>query len=72
MTGVDEESGPLWGAGFLSKLFFESYSEGISLGEIFTDAISSYYSYYQMNDPVTPQEFILIGDPSLKIGGCTK
>jgi len=60
---------PDQGIELLNLLFFKSYKENITLGQQFTDSIISFINYTNGSDPITPQEFILIGDPSLKIGG---
>ncbi|RLF43622.1 MAG: hypothetical protein DRN29_09825 [Thermoplasmata archaeon] len=66
-TGVDA-SGPHWGAGYLAYKFFESYQETDILGEVFVNAQEKYLAK-NPGDKWTIQEFILLGDPSLKIGG---
>ena len=67
-TGVDE-NGPHWGSGFLAYHFFSSYmnSSDKILGNIFANAQECYLNSEW--DRWTIQEFILLGDPSLKIGG---
>lgn len=67
------EGDPL-GAGSpcLNYLFFKSYSPGITISEMFTQAKRKYIEEVWIEgfqDCLTLQEFILIGDPSLKIGG---
>jgi len=66
-TGVDED-GPHWGAGYLAYKFFESYQETNVLGEVFVSAQEK-YANKNIWDSFTLQEFILLGDPSLQIGG---
>ena len=66
-TGVDEE-GPHWGAGLLAASFFEAYQETDILGEVFAGAQEA-YANNAPGDTFTLQEFILLGDPTLKIGG---
>jgi hypothetical protein len=52
----------------LGAFFFSKYEEGISISQMFTqaqiDCINSIGKDY-----FTLEEFILLGDPSLKIGG---
>lgn len=66
-TNVDE-NGPHAGAGYLVLQFFKSYNEGITVGEMFVSAKNDYLNNI-FKDPFTVEEFILIGDPSLKVGG---
>ncbi len=67
-TGVYSD-GPKWGAGKLAYEFFKAYmnSDTKMLGEIFATAQENYLK--DDWDTWTIQEFILLGDPSLKIGG---
>jgi len=65
-TGVDED-GPFWGAGYLNDRFFNAYTPGCTLGDLFLEAENAYLS--DVGELVTLQEFVLLGDPSLKIGG---
>jgi hypothetical protein len=48
--------------------FFESYETGIILSDMFNNAITSFINETWKNH-VTLQMMILLGDPSLKIGG---
>jgi hypothetical protein len=60
------------GAPCLNKYFFESYEQGILLGDMFTTSKNKYIDHawdIDFHDCLTVQEFMLIGDPSLKIGG---
>jgi hypothetical protein len=57
------------GIAFLNIKFFESYNGDNNIGVLFNNAVISYLNDAGWEDPITPQEFILIGDPSLKIGG---
>jgi hypothetical protein len=66
-TNVDFE-GIHGGAGYLNLHFFMNYEEGISLSEMFTKSQNDYINYV-FEDCITLEEFILIGDPSLKTGG---
>ncbi|MBS3748337.1 MAG: hypothetical protein KGY67_01395 [Candidatus Thermoplasmatota archaeon] len=66
-TGVDED-GAHWGAGFLNTHFYEAYEPGAKLGELFTQCQTDYLNEVG-TECITLQEFILIGDPSLQLGG---
>jgi len=72
--GVDKE-GLYGGSGYLNLQFFKNYEEGITVGEMFTRAQYEYINTveekgrYIGKDTFTLGEFILIGDPSLKVGG---
>ena len=60
------------GASSLHAFFFDSYEPGIHLGEMFINAQNLFIDQIMekvMYDPLTIQEFTLLGDPSLKIGG---
>jgi hypothetical protein len=60
------------GASRLHASFFEAYNPGVTLGEMFIQAQQSYIEEVLetiIYDPLTAQEFCLIGDPSLRIGG---
>ncbi len=54
--------------GFFSIKFFESYEPGITLSKMYNAAVISFIDDSWKNF-VTLQRFILLGDPSLKIGG---
>jgi hypothetical protein len=62
------EEGIHGGAGYLDWMFFKSYKEGITVGEMMTQAQISYMNDLS-RDYFTIEEYILLGDPSLKIGG---
>ena len=66
-TNVDKD-GVYAGAGYLDVHFFKSYQEGITVGEMLTQAQNDYINYVG-KDFFTIEEFILLGDPSLKVGG---
>ena len=66
-TNVDKD-GVYAGAGYLDVHFFKSYEEGITVGEMLTQAQNNYINYVG-KDFFTIEEFILLGDPSLKVGG---
>ncbi len=55
-------------AGLFASKFFKSYESGIILSEMYNHAITSFIDE-SWKDYVTLQMFILLGDPSLKIGG---
>jgi hypothetical protein len=60
------------GASSMHAFFFDAYEPGIHLGEMFTHAQSTFIEQIMddvIYDPLTLQEFTLLGDPSLKIGG---
>ena len=63
-----DPSGPIAGAGLLNLEFFKAYEEGITLGEMLTKAQIGYIDQAG-KDYFTIEEFILLGDPSLKVGG---
>jgi len=67
-TGVGK-NGPYSGASYLAMCFFSSYLENRSrkLGEVFAEAQDKYINH--LWDRWTLQEFILLGDPTLQIGG---
>lgn len=64
-----DPSGVHGGCGFLALKFFESLSKSDYLGEMFVSAKNEYLENSSWRDPLTVEEFILLGDPSLKIGG---
>jgi len=66
-TDVDWE-GVKGGAGYLNLHFFMNYEDGISVSEMLTKSQNDYLNYVY-KDCITLEEFILIGDPSLKTGG---
>ena len=53
---------------FFAIKFFESYESSITLSQIYNNAVTSFIDD-SWKDYVTLQMFILLGDPSLKIGG---
>jgi hypothetical protein len=56
------------GAGYLNVHFFDSYTEGVTAGEMLTGAQNAYINNVGP-DYFTLEEFILLGDPSLMVGG---
>lgn len=73
-TSVDE-SGPHGQAGYLNLHFFMAYEPGITLAEMLTSAQNDYLNDIMEGDAddslyvMTIEQFILLGDPSLKVGG---
>lgn len=55
-------------SGFFSIKFFESYEPGNTLSKMYNNAVTSFIDDSWKN-LVTLQRFIILGDPSLKIGG---
>jgi hypothetical protein len=66
-TGVDED-GAHWGAGLLNTHFFQAYEPGKNLGELMNQAQIDYIQSVG-KECITLEEFILVGDPSLHLGG---
>jgi hypothetical protein len=66
-TYVDKD-GVYAGAGFLDVRFFHAYEEGITVGEMLSSAQTDYQNYVG-KDMFTIEEYILLGDPSLRVGG---
>lgn len=66
-TWVDKD-GVYAGAGYLDVQFFKAYEEGVTAGEMLTKAQNGYISNVG-KDYFTIEEFLLLGDPSLVVGG---
>lgn len=66
-TWVDNQ-GVHAGAGYLDVLFFNAYEEGVTAGEMLTQAQNN-YMHNVGRDFFTIEEFLLLGDPSLMVGG---
>jgi hypothetical protein len=66
-TGVDA-SGPHWGASLLNTNFFKAYEPGKTLGELMVSTQIDYVNTVG-KECITLEEFILLGDPSLQLGG---
>lgn len=66
-TYVDKD-GVYAGAGYLDVHFFKAYEEGITAGEMLTLAQNDYLNYVGF-DAFTIEEYELLGDPSLRVGG---
>jgi len=56
------------GAGKMSIEFFSAYNSSMYLGQMMTQMQNEYITDVH-EDPFTVEEFILLGDPTLKIGG---
>jgi hypothetical protein len=66
-TWVDS-TGVYGGAGYMDVHFFDSYYEGVTVGQMLTGSQNAYI--HQVGpDYFTIEEFILLGDPSLMVGG---
>jgi hypothetical protein len=66
-TWVDAD-GVYGGAGYLDVHFFASYHDGVTAGQMLTGAQNDYIQGVG-KDYFTLEEFILLGDPSLMVGG---
>ena len=66
--GYVDKDGVYGGAGYLDVQFFKAYTEGVTVGTMLTQAQNDYINYVG-KDFFTIEEFILLGDPSLKVGG---
>ena len=66
-TWVDKD-GVYAGAGYLNVHFFKAYEEGVTAGEMLTYAQNDYINNV-WEDYFTIEEFLLLGDPSLMVGG---
>ena len=69
----DDAGGIHGGPQYLNLHFFMNYEEGITVGEMLTKAEYDLLNYDLLNDeikdPHTLALYVLIGDPSLKVGG---
>jgi hypothetical protein len=70
----EDECTLLFGCSVLNRYFFESYEEGIIVSDMLIQAQNQYISmisdqYGIMWDRNTIDQYNLIGDPSLKVGG---
>jgi hypothetical protein len=66
-TWVDS-NGVYGGAGYLNVHFFDAFEEGITVGQMLTGSQNAYIQNVGL-DYFTIEEFILLGDPSLMVGG---
>lgn len=62
------EEGPVDGSGYLSLLFFKNYKQSANVAQMFVSSQNDYLNNVSY-DPMTIEEFILLGDPSLVVGG---
>ena len=63
-----DEQGPIDGSGYLSLLFFKNYNESANIAQMFVSSQNDYLNNISF-DPMTIEEFTLLGDPSLVVGG---
>jgi len=63
-----DENGPHAGCGYLSYHFFKNYERGTSVANMLVNSQNHYLDTI-WEDPMTVEEFLLFGDPSLKVGG---
>jgi len=63
-----DENGPQAGVGYLALQFFKTYESGIKLGEMHAESLTQYIDTL-WKDYFTIEEFILLGDPTLQVGG---
>jgi hypothetical protein len=56
------------GAGYLNVAFFSHYEDGVRVGEMLSGAQIDYLNGVGL-DYFTLEEFLLLGDPSLRVGG---
>jgi len=66
--GYNDGEGVRGGGAYLNVHFFKAYHEGVTIGEMFTQSQKDYLDNV-LPDYMTLEEFILIGDPSLRVGG---
>jgi hypothetical protein len=66
-TWVDA-TGVYAGAGYLDVHFFDSYEKDVTVGQMLTGSQNAYIQNVGP-DYFTIEEFILLGDPSLRVGG---
>jgi len=59
------------GSPILNINFFKSYESGVTVSQMLTNAQTNYLNYMKdyWKDGLTIEEYILLGDPSLKVGG---
>ena len=69
LSVTDEEV--VAGSPLLNINFFRSYKPGITVSQMLTNAQTKYLNYMHntWKDALTIEEYILLGDPSLKVGG---
>ncbi len=57
------------GAGYMNVHFFKAYEPGVTVSHMLVSAQNDYLNNHPWIDFLTLEEFVLLGDPSLKIGG---
>jgi len=67
-TMVDNQ-GVHGGAGFMNVHFFKAYEPGVTVSQMLVSAQNDYIQGREWMDVITLEEFILLGDPTLKVGG---
>jgi len=76
--GVGGEGSIQTGDGYITTHFFEVYSESddienVTLGEVHVKTLNDYIGFFHPNedeiDRKTVEQWVLLGDPSLRIGG---
>ena len=65
------KDGPQAGAGCLSLFFFQGYDSCETVGEMLLYS-QNYYLNNLWKDHWTIEQFILLGDPTLKVGGMSE
>jgi hypothetical protein len=66
---IDQNGNVKWGCGVLTLNFFKSISTGQYLSNCFVSAQNLFLNTLNLKDPFTIEEFVLLGDPTLRIGG---
>jgi len=66
-TSVNKD-GPQAGAGYLSLHFFKGYSKCVTVAEMLVYS-QNYYLNNLWKDYLTIEQFVLLGDPTLMVGG---
>jgi len=68
--GSIEEDGEITGGcSYITFKFFEAYSDGIFLSDMLFSAENDFLQNAIYKDPFIVEEMILLGDPTLKVGG---
>lgn len=66
---IEEDGDVTGGCSYITLKFFEAYSEGIFLSDMLFSAENEFLQHAQWKDPFIVEEMILLGDPTLKVGG---
>jgi len=66
---IEEDGDILGGCSYFTLKFFEAYENSSYLSEMLVSASNDYLNYAYWFDPFVIEEMVLLGDPSLKIGG---